>query len=587
MLSKFIVTSCLLACCEVGAARRVVSHFTPQSVLESSRQILLAIQQEMPGDEDGKDIENYVAKKMAEKCEQLKQEEKHHPDQADSSAFRNLTEKVKESKLCSEKSENGDTVISSLVEKLKNPAIAKWICTQGFEMAEIKVDESTCDETSELLVGGLQELSSKSSGKSTMERAAMLGVYLVRAAVILIPLPSPLSWILDKATEKLLKQLTKDAEEALDNLEKLLQSLEQKMWDISRKVVAEEFLRVGGAQVKVAEDQVKDIESLEEDDFFRDLMIKSVDSSQKIMDLAQKATSFNRWATIEQSLATSLAILRPPDFMETSDEMAPFIRVMKIHFMIELTVLSHMFKVVESTSGKSFKKMVVAKAHRAALAVFPYLFIIGGDQADQALQEALKSPLLRPDPVENPERNPCKATGHSLVCVWLELLSHSSKRDTQAFKKPQSSCEWETFVGKSPRRTQAFHFGTDGKGEGFGVFIDYVNKTEDTLNLKCSREEQYIAEFQEIHDSSKYWGKDTVEGKCTKLEKGRVKRHLKVTFSGSLCSNKLSYGNVSVGELVSMKFEEETQEMLPCDDPRWEFSRKLKSSTCYISNVYT
>ena len=53
----------------------------------------------------------------------------------------------------------------------------------------------------------------------------MLGVYLVRAAVILIPLPSPLSWILDKATEKLLKQLTKDAEEALDNLEKLLQSL--------------------------------------------------------------------------------------------------------------------------------------------------------------------------------------------------------------------------------------------------------------------------------------------------------------------------------------------------------------------------
>ena len=226
MLSKLIVTSCLLAC-EIGAARRVVSHFqTPQSVLESSRQILLAIRQEMPGEEeDGKDIENYVAKKMAEKCEQLKQEEKHHPDQADSSAFRNLTEKVKESKLCSEKSENGDTVISSLVEKLKNPAIAKWICTQGFEMAEIKVDESTCDETSELLVGGLQELSSKSSGKSTIERAAMLGVYLVRAAVILIPLPSPLSWILDKATEKLLKQLTKDAEEALDNLEKLLQSL--------------------------------------------------------------------------------------------------------------------------------------------------------------------------------------------------------------------------------------------------------------------------------------------------------------------------------------------------------------------------
>ena len=107
------------------------------------------------------------------------------------------------------------------------------------------------------------------------------------------------------------------------------------MWDISRKVVAEEFLRVGGEQVKVAEDQVKDIESIEEDDLWRDLMIDSVDSSsgqvQKIMDAAEKATSFNRWAAIEQSLATSLAILRPPDFMDTSDEMEPFIRVMKIH----------------------------------------------------------------------------------------------------------------------------------------------------------------------------------------------------------------------------------------------------------------
>ena len=361
------------------------------------------------------------------------------------------------------------------------------------------------------------------------------------------------------------------------------------MWDISRKVVAEEFLRVGGEQVKVAEDQVKDIESIEEDDLWRDLMIDSVDSSsgqvQKIMDAAEKATSFNRWAAIEQSLATSLAILRPPDFMDTSDEMEPFIRVMKIHFMIELTVLSHMFKVVKNTSGKSFKKMVVAKAHRAALAVFPYLFIIGGDQA---LLETLKSPLLQPDPVENPERNPCKETGHSLVCVWLELLSHSSKRDAQTFKRPQVYCKRERLSdSKYYQQTQTFDFGThDGEGEGFGVFIHYVNNTEELLNFKWSRDEQYISQFQEIRDESKYWGKDTVAGKCTKLEKGRVKRHLKVTFSGSLCSNKLTYGDVSVGELVSVKFEEETHEQVPCDHPHWQFSRKLKSSTCYISNIY-
>eukprot|EP00913_Durusdinium_trenchii_P035821 g33520.t1 len=38
------------------------------------------------------------------------------------------------------------------------------------------------------------------------------------------------------------------------------------------EVVAEEFLRVGGEQVKVAEDQVKDIETIDEDDFWGNLM---------------------------------------------------------------------------------------------------------------------------------------------------------------------------------------------------------------------------------------------------------------------------------------------------------------------------
>ena len=54
-----------MACCEVGDARRIVSHLqTARGALESSRQILIAIQQEMPSDEeDGKDIAKYVAKK--------------------------------------------------------------------------------------------------------------------------------------------------------------------------------------------------------------------------------------------------------------------------------------------------------------------------------------------------------------------------------------------------------------------------------------------------------------------------------------------------------------------------------------------
>ena len=146
----------------------------------------------------------------------------------------------------------------------------------------------------------------------------------------------------------------------------------------------------------------------------------------------------------------------------------------------------------------------------------------------------------------------------------------------------------ERLGDKYYHQTQTFDLGThDGEREGFGVFIHYVNNTEGLLNFKCSRDEQYISQFQEIHDSSKYWGKDTVAGKCTKLEKRRVKRHLKVTYSdGSLCSNKLTYGDVSVGELVAVKLEEEAHEQVLCDHHEWQFSRNLKSSTCYISNIY-
>ena len=36
--------------------------------------------------------------------------------------------------------------------------------------------------------------------------------------------------------------------------------------------MAEEFLRVGGEQVKVAEDQVKDLETIDDDDFWGTFM---------------------------------------------------------------------------------------------------------------------------------------------------------------------------------------------------------------------------------------------------------------------------------------------------------------------------
>ena len=398
------------------------------------------------------------------------------------------------------------------------------------------------------------------------------------------------------------------------------------MWDISRQVVAEEFLRVGGEQVKVAEDQVKDIETIDEDDLWRnfteswawtwlenglfwcvssgtflclDLFKSSISfqtcsnqsiwtsfvidfkdpALQPVVMAAKKATSFNRWAAIEQSLATTLAILRPPDFMDTSEEMGPFIRVMKIHFEIEITVLSHMFKVLEN-GGSSLKKMVKNKAKRAALAVFPYLFILG---SDEALLATVKSPLL-----EVTDSDPCEVEGPGhLVCVWLRLLS--TKQKAKGFESPWSFCSREPVGGskKYYQQTKTFGFGTFGH-EGFGVFVDFVNKTEKLLNFKCGADDQYIAQWREIHDESKYFGKDTVEGKCVALSHGVVQRHLKFTSTSTFCATMLTYGNISVGELVSAKFEEEPVTVSRCDlDPMWHFSRRLASSTCYISNIMT
>ena len=266
--------------------------------------------------------------------------------------------------------------------------------------------------------------------------------------------------------------------------------------------------------------------------------------------------------------------------METSEEMEPFIEVMKIHFEIEITVLSHMFKVVEN-GGESLKKMVASKAHRAALAVLPYLFIIG---SDEALVETVKSPLL----TVQEQSDPCE--GGPLVCTWLQLLS-SSKRKAKAFKSPWSDCTMELVPSSMSRskyylQTKTFRVGTF-ESAGFGVFAHFMNSTENLLNFKCGGDDEYIAQWKEVHDESKYFGQDTIEGKCATPPEGvHVKRHLKFTSTSSFCATMLTYGNVSVGELVSVKFEEEP-DMNKCDrEDRWHFNRKMISSTCYISNIY-
>ena len=218
LLAKFLVLCCL-QCCEVGEARRVVSSHlhAARSALDSSRQVLSAIQQEISLDdeEDGNDIVNYMSGKLLERCQQLK-EDTH---QANASALSNLKEKLKLSDLCNQ---HGPKLLATLSQNLQNPETLEWLCNQGFELSNIHIDDKSCKKTSEMLLSGLQDTLQE---KDTQRQVTKLGIYLVRAAVIAAPLPGPLGWILDKATQMLLKKLTKDAEEALDNLEKQLQKL--------------------------------------------------------------------------------------------------------------------------------------------------------------------------------------------------------------------------------------------------------------------------------------------------------------------------------------------------------------------------
>lgn len=196
----------------------VSSHFhSARTALESSRKVLIAIRREISDDEDGNDIVNYLSGKLLDQCQKLKAEELPH--QANASMIGNLKEKLKLSDLCEQ---HGDKLLTKLSKNLHDPKTSEWICSQGFELSKIKIDGNFCRETSELLLRGLQDTLQE---KDTQRQVAKLGIYLVRAAVIVAPLPGPIGWILDKATQMLLKKLTKDAEEALDNLEKQLQTL--------------------------------------------------------------------------------------------------------------------------------------------------------------------------------------------------------------------------------------------------------------------------------------------------------------------------------------------------------------------------
>ena len=88
--------------------------------------------------------------------------------------------------------------------------------------------------------------------------------------------------------------------------------LQEKMEQVSRRVLNEELLRLGAAQARAGEDQIQEMATL--DASLRDAIESSNwgNGLSKLAGALSKSGSFNRWASIEQNLATSLELLRPP-----------------------------------------------------------------------------------------------------------------------------------------------------------------------------------------------------------------------------------------------------------------------------------
>jgi len=132
--------------------------------------------------------------------------------------------------------------------------------------------------------------------------------YTAQAVAAVVPLPPPLAAALEKCSNWLLSTLSQTAQLSVAQLE-------DRAGKASEKAVAEEFLRLGVAQVRAAQVQVQDMSMMD------DLWLEEMkDTDSQTASLIIQATSFNRWAVIEQDLATSAEILRPPSSVVDMEE---------------------------------------------------------------------------------------------------------------------------------------------------------------------------------------------------------------------------------------------------------------------------
>ncbi|CAK9115106.1 unnamed protein product [Durusdinium trenchii] len=442
---------CCLALCAawlpasaVRPARSPYDEVSSLSVLEKdgfqrSRRMLRRLREAFgPEDVDEaagiSELTFYVANMTKEKCEELKQHK-------DNEKAVELLEKMKE--VCEE--EKTDGVVSKLQAKVSDPFVAQFLCggLNFFTVKEMTYTELLqCQFAAHDVLGGLVECGEAAKTKNAALFALRFSLYAIKVSAIFLPLLPPLGLLIHKAADLALARLSKEVENQLDALEKKMDAKMQAM-------LTEELLRLGTAQARAAEEQVQEMSIL--DALWSDILEHSATSkdSAKFAAAMAHASSFNRWAIIEQDLSTSSEMLRPTSSMVNVQDRADFARLLKTQLEMYILVLSHMYRSAqESRHAQKFQTTLMTKAQRMARMLLPELLLLkrtSPDDLKQRTLEVLNSPLLLPAKSETCKEMFSKEEfyfEYMVTCIWFPLI-HVAGPEASG----NSSYAWPLTVG--------------------------------------------------------------------------------------------------------------------------------------------
>lgn len=357
----------------------------------------------------------YMANFTKEKCGEL-----HEKEGKDENTTK-LLEKMKD--VCEE--EDADQVVSKINVHVSDPFFAQFLCggLNLFTVNEMTYTELLqCQFAGNSILGGLEDCATTARQQDAKVFALKFGLYAIKVSAIFLPLPPPLGLLVHKAADMALARLSKEAESQLE-------ALERRMDANMRALLTEELLRLGTAQARTAEEEVQEMSIL--DALWSDILQNEATNkvSSKFAAAMAHASSFNRWAIIEQDLSTSSELLRPTSSMVNVEERADFARLLKTQLEMYILVLSHMYRAAqESKHAAKFQKTLMIKAQRMSRMLLPELILLkrsSPDAVNEKTLEALNSPLLLPEKSET-----CKEMAllenfqfeYLISCIWFPLL---------------------------------------------------------------------------------------------------------------------------------------------------------------------